>query len=501
MANSTNQTNTGTARRAWRTAAGGVLLLVAAVALSACSSAGAELEGLWAGTLEHNGQQTQFALRFEGAESDSIGVQLSMPAIGVLDLPLGRGGFDGQTLSLGNWSCLYDAEAGTISGTVPASLLPVYEVPFTLQRVDRLDMPETPPSPAPAEPLWTHDTGAPVWAGVAAANGLVFAGNDQGLVTAVRETDGSVAWTHRTDGAVRATPTVAGNGLYVHTDSGTVSRLDVRIGLPQWSTRVGDPIERIPPGQVGSRYDSYASSVLVIGETAYVGTAGGDLVALNAADGTERWRHAAGAAILATPSYGDGRVYLTDFSGRVTALDERTGDPAWSTTTAGPIVSSPALAGAVIVVGNRAYDLLGISTMDGSVRWTYYYWFSWVESAATVRDGVAFVGSSDAQRLNAVEAASGALRWSAPTGGSTWAQPAVTGASVYVGTVGVADYMVAHQGHFLAVDRATGQLRWRFTAERPEGAATWGFASSPVAGARAVYVGGIDGRVYAFPLD
>jgi outer membrane protein assembly factor BamB len=485
---------------AGRAVLAGALLLT--VLPSGCARpADPGLDGLWSGTLEHAGHESGFALRFDVTEPGSVTVALSMPAIGVFDLPFGTGTFDGRTLRVGNWSCEYDAEADTVSGTVPASLLPVYDVPFILHRADRLEVPAPPPDPPSMPPSWTVDTGAPVWAGVAASDGVVYVGNDDGAITAIREADRAVLWTRRAGGAIRATPAVAAGSVYVHADDGVVYCLDTGDGTERWRARVDRAVERIPPGQAGSRYDSYSSSVLLVDGTAYVGTAGGSLVALNAADGSERWRHEAGEAILGTPSVGGGRVYYADFSGRVAALEAQAGEVLWSTPTAGAIVSSPALAGDVLVVGNRAYDLLALSAADGSVAWTYYYWFSWVESSATIRDGVAYVGSSDGQRLHAFDAATGRLQWSAPTGGSTWAQPAVDDTRVYVGTVGVADYIVAHRGHFLAVDRATGQPAWRFTTERAGEAATWGFASSPTVGQRAVYAGGLDGRLYAFPRD
>ncbi|NIP92596.1 MAG: PQQ-binding-like beta-propeller repeat protein, partial [Akkermansiaceae bacterium] len=61
------------------------------------------------------------------------------------------------------------------------------------------------------------------------------------------------------------------------------------------------------------------------------------------------------------------------------------------------------------------------------------------------------------QRLQALDAATGEPLWAFGTGGSTWATPALSVEGVYVGTVGVADYMVAHEARFHAVDRATGE--------------------------------------------
>ena len=70
--------------------------------------------------------------------------------------------------------------------------------------------------------------------------------------------------------------------------------------------------------------------------------------------------------------------------------------------------------------------------------------------------------------------------------------------AVFIGTVGVAGYMVEHHGGFHAVDRSTGRGLWTYSLEPSGDESFWGFASSPVAGDGMVFVGGLDGTVRAF---
>jgi hypothetical protein len=77
----------------------------------------------------------------------------------------------------------------------------------------------------------------------------------------------------------------------------------------------------------------------------------------------------------------------------------------------------------------------------------------------------------------------------------------VTEDSVFVGAIGVADYMVDLQGGFFAIDRASGEARWQLNSEPKEGLKIWRFTAAPVAGRRLVLAGGLDGKVYAFESE
>jgi outer membrane protein assembly factor BamB len=148
-------------------------------------------------------------------------------------------------------------------------------------------------------------------------------------------------------------------------------------------------------------------------------------------------------------------------------------------------------------VGNRAYDFLALDAKTGEVAWTRYVWFSWIESSAVVRDGVAYVGSSDAAGVFAFDVASGRRLWAADVFGWAWGQPAVTDTRVYTGTSSQVGYPAGHRAGVVALDRATGRIVWRYEAAAGAGGA-FGFPGSAALGDGLVFLGGLDGRLYAF---
>jgi outer membrane protein assembly factor BamB len=462
-----------------------------------------DLAGFWSGPITHNGQTSSFAVSFEGAEDQSLNVRVYLPAIDVWGLPVGSTVLEGDSLRLGNWVVRYDADRQTLSGDLPAVLVPVHKIPFTLERTEELVRPIAPADSIPlVRPLWIEDTGGPVWAGVAHAYERVFAGSDDGNLYALAADDGRLIWKFQSQGPIRARPTLDGAYVYFHSDDGYLYKLNLANGDELWRAQLTEtPYVRIPPSQQGSRYDHYASSAAIGNDIVYVGDADGVLHAFASDTGESLWRYRAGDAVSSTPAvYGD-RVYFGSFDGKVYAVSADSGAVEWQHDSGAAIVSSPALAGGQVLIGSRSYDFFALDAMSGEPAWNYYLWFSWIESSAAIRDSVAYVGSSDAQVLTALDIKRGTPIWTTDTRGSAWAQPAVSDAHVFIGSVGVPDYIVDHQGGFLAVDRATGRIEWRYPSERRGEEPLWGFGSSPAVSDDKVFVGGLDGRIYAFPRN
>ena len=194
-----------------------------------------------------------------------------------------------------------------------------------------------------------------------------------------------------------------------------------------------------------------------------------------------------------------GRLYAGSFDGFVYALDAATGALAWKRDTGGPVVSTPAVDGDRLVIGNRSYDLLGLDVRSGEPAWKRYIWFSWVESSASLRDGVAYVGSSDAAAVFAFDARDGHRLWKADALGWAWGRPAVTARRVYAGTSSMPGYLGGtHRGGAMAFDRRTGRAAWRFEAAPGAPSATYGFPGSPALGEGLAFFTGLDGMAYAF---
>lgn len=481
-----------------------VVLLLAAAGVAAGPSAGpaADLAGTWAGSVSHEGESTPFALELIPEGDGRLRLRLTIPVIHLIGQPLGSvpPQVEGERVKLGPFDLVHDRGDGSLRGVVPEGLAPHHRIPIVLRRVERLEVPARPePGGSPARVAWVYEAGSALWSGPTWAGDTVYVGGQDGRVHAVEARTGARRWVFRAGGPVRTRPTAAEGAVYVQADDGFLYKLGAADGTEVWRVRVTEaPVERLPFDDPKSRYDRFGSDVVARDGRLHLGTHDGKVLAVDPSSGKVLWSFAAGDSVLAAPAVGSGRVYAGSFDGHLYALEAATGRLLWKLKTSGAIVSTPAVAGDRLVVGNRAYDLLAVDARTGQVAWTRYVWFSWVESTASVRDGVAYVGSSDAARVFAIDVASGRSLWSADVFGWAWGQPAVTDERVYVATSGQVGYPGGHRPGVMAVDRATGRTVWRH--EAPSVASgPYGFPGSPAVGGDLVFASGLDGRLLAFP--
>ncbi len=459
-----------------------------------------ELFGAWSGTVSRGEESTAFALELEPAGDEKVLVKMSIPITHVAHSAIGRAPIArrGDEVTFGPFALAYDRAAGTLTGVLPKALAPVYDLRLSLHRVPALALPERAAARAPAvAPVWTFDAGAPIWAGASFADGVVYVGGADGRLHAIEARTGRERWSFAAGGPIRSRPTVAGPHVYLQADDGVAYALAAADGAVLWRAALTTtPIVRLPLDDPGSRWDTTAAQVTVDGERLCVGTHDGRVVALAAATGARLWEFKAGDSVVAAPAVAGGRVYFGSYDGKVYAL-AGDGTLLWTHDTKAPVTSTPAVVEGRVLVGSRSYDFLALDAATGAVLWDRYVWFSWIESSAVVRDGVAYVGSSDAAALSAYDAASGRTRWSTDVFGWAWGRPLVSEARVVVGTAAMAGYVAPHRAGLTAVDRATGRVVWRYEAPAPP-AGAYGFPGSVAAGDGLVFAAGIDGRVYAF---
>jgi outer membrane protein assembly factor BamB len=130
---------------------------------------------------------------------------------------------------------------------------------------------------------------------------------------------------------------------------------------------------------------------------------------------------------------------------------------------------------------NNAYEnTLSPSNVGGlGQAWAYTPGTS-VTSSITVSGGLAYVMSTGSG-LSAVDATTGAVKWTYAAAGGGYTTPNVTNGIVYVGS---------SAGTIYALTATTGALKWSLSV----GA---GLSASPVVSAGIVYIGSYNGSVYA----
>jgi outer membrane protein assembly factor BamB len=460
------------------------------------------LTGYWKAQLECEGSRSWFALELVAADSGRVHARMTLPAIRGYDYDIGEVRLARDSLFAGPFAFAWDSAGGRLRGVMPRAVVPVHELAVSLERGTPLAREPRPPLTTQVRaPAWTFDAHSPLWADLEAGSGLVYAGGDDGVLHALDVSSGRERWRFRTHGRLRARPTLLASSLYVQSDDGWLYRLDAAKGTQRWRVRImPDSIVRVPIDQPGSKYDFYASAVTAAYGALYVGTHEGRVLALDPATGGTLWEANAGGAVLAAPGVDGGRVFVGSFTGEVVAFDANDGRLLWKHDTGAPVTSTPVPDQGVVVVGSRSYDLLGLDAETGAVRWDIYVWFSWIESSARVVNGVAYIGSSDASRIYALVVKTGTLRWEADVHGISWGRPALSADRVYA-AVRYSPSIEAHEANLVALDRASGEPLWRYPCDRPAGATHRGFAASPVVYKSHVMVGGLDGVVYAFPVN
>lgn len=129
-------------------------------------------------------------------------------------------------------------------------------------------------------------------------------------VVCVDTQKGEIAWRFHdaeNPGAFVSSAAVRGEAVIVAGHDKRVRRLAADSGVEVWSTAVRKRVE---------------SSPVIVGERVFVGTIGGELIALGLADGQEQFRFTTGAGVYASPAVVDGALVIGAADGVVYCLGE-----------------------------------------------------------------------------------------------------------------------------------------------------------------------------------
>jgi outer membrane protein assembly factor BamB len=466
-----------------------------------------ELAGWWAADPEFAGESSHVVLRF--LDDGKQRAELSLPAIGAFDIPLGAVAISGNSVDTQplSFPLTYDAANGTLRGYLPKDAVPIYRIPIEFRRGEPQVEPEAPKWEAPRpKQKWSVNVGSPVWAGLEhdPKSKALFVGNDAGVLHAIAE-NGAVRWKFDTGQPIKARPAVIGAHVYVSSDSGVLYKLDARSGKEIWRASIdaGSPA-RLPATDKDTRWDRYGSSIVADANRLYFASRDKNLYALDIGSGRQMWKWAADDIMTATPALYRDLVLIADFAGKVRAIGAADGKVRWTYDAHLAVAGDLVVDRDQVLVGSRSYELIALDAASGRERWKRYYWFSWIESPPVVRDGTIYTGSSDAVSVYAIDSRSGKLRWKTAVPGWAWSRTAVNDDFVVAGTAGAGAHPGFRSGSLVALDRNSGAIRWLYldppTKETADAKKGWGFGASPVIAGDVVYAADLAGRVSAFAL-
>lgn len=310
----------------------------------------------------------------------------------------------------------------------------------------------------PYRVVWDREVGAggPV-AGVAATSDIVAVVTRHGVL-ALDAIAGAVLWERGRSPGPSGVPAIA-NNLVIHARaSGLSSQLVAR------GARSGDIVWQATLGSAAPGGPTVAE------ETAFVGTTGGEVVALDLATGEERWRFETLGRVAGAPAVAEGIVVVAAYqasSGRSTiyAVDAASGGeegPLWqySPGAVGP-PSAPSVSEGRVYVGTSDLNVRAIDLEDGKEIW-----------AARSRDGFGPRQVPAAGEALIVADRTHAYRLDAEKGTEAWAylladltplgegrvetllaaSPAISGQTVLLGSA---------DGLLSAIDIDSGHRIWR----------------------------------------
>ncbi|HET6240294.1 MAG TPA: PQQ-binding-like beta-propeller repeat protein [Acetobacteraceae bacterium] len=261
---------------------------------------------------------------------------------------------------------------------------------------------------------------------------------------------------------ILARPVSADGIIYTMDPSAMVSAFQVATGARLW--RFDTPEEK-------DRSQNVGGGLAVDQGTLYAVNGLAELVALDAAKGTVRWRKSTGTAARSAPTVADGRLFLTTIDDRLLAFATQDGRQLWTyqgTTTPTAVLgrAAPAYADGFVVAGFGSGEIAAVHADSGIVVWTDSLAagtvsgtvadFSTVRGLITISNGVVYA-ISVGRLMVALDLHAGRRLWERSVAGqdSPW----------------VADnwiFLVTLNQQMAAINRDDGRVAWATSLPRWE---------------------------------
>ena len=276
---------------------------------------------------------------------------------------------------------------------------------------------------------------------------------------------GNLKWSFATRNYVTSSPTIYNETVYIGSADGNLYALNYLDGVMRWSYQTGGEIE---------------SSPVVYEDVVYFGSDDNHLYALNVNNGTQIWNYSTGGKIYSTPLIANSMVYVTSEDGNVYALSLKNRTQIWNYSTGGAIYSSPAFAYSNIYVGSSDGIIYCINAFIGAKNWELKTDGS-IQSSPAIKDFVLYIGSND-RKLYAVNAFNGLSLWNFSTNNEVQSVPSLSDNSVYFSS---------SDGNLYSLSLQDGSKRWNISTE--------GRAQSPIYDNSTgfIYFGSADKNLYA----
>jgi len=159
-------------------------------------------------------------------------------------------------------------------------------------------------------PVWTHQTGGPVYSSPAIGKNVVYIGSTDGYLYALNEETGSEIWKYRVSGSLSSSPAVDNGIVYITASDAQLLAIHAFDGTLSWAMNIQS-----------SHSPTIANGVL------YIGSTYGEIFALNEKTGLPFWVYKAENSISSDIIVNNGKIFFTTASGNLVALGEKSPTP------------------------------------------------------------------------------------------------------------------------------------------------------------------------------
>jgi eukaryotic-like serine/threonine-protein kinase len=289
-------------------------------------------------------------------------------------------------------------------------------------------------------------------------------------------------WRVETGGQISASPTLGDGILYIGNNNGVLYAIEASSGKTLWTFRTHNPLMSAP---------LLYNDLVIVGEgdatsmgtspsePGKVGQGSSELIALDRKTGTPRWMKPLAGSGMPTPAILNGVLVQHNGAGWVGGFDAVTGRVKFS-----QHLDSVASMSAILPIGTDQFITAGVGTnaiwrmsaVDGSVLWssTFDSGVSGIGDCPPVTDGTRImcdyvapiapdkmteVGRPATERVYAVDLPTGAKRWDVGLESGTLQPRNEAAIPLLVGSLLCVGSSVASEMH--ALDATTGRMVWR----------------------------------------
>lgn len=263
----------------------------------------------------------------------------------------------------------------------------------------------------------------------------------------------------------RLAPVYADGVVFTADRHGGIQALNVENGRPLWTQDVspGRPFSLFgwwrkgPPARL-------SGGLILDGDSLYVGSENGELFALDTQSGDIRWRVHVPGEVVSAPAAGEGRVAVQLGNGVVVALDASDGEELWRHEEEVPALSlrgtsSPVIAAGGVMIGTSSGRAAVLILEDGQMAWDERIAAPTggsdlermvdIDATPVVRGDTLYMLAYNGE-LIALELRSGEVIWRRDYAG--YRTPQITGNRIFITTT---------NSHIAALERINGNERWR----------------------------------------